>query len=55
MQERIVNVPGICRQLYSDLGVAGTGEILYIVRPQTSQGASKLHKYSLSKTGRTRR
>lgn len=46
LQNRIVNVP-VSAGNYSSLGVAATGEILYIVRPQ-GQGASSLHKYTIS-------
>lgn len=45
LQERIVNVP-VSAGNYTNLGVAGTGEILYVERPY-GQGASKLHKYSV--------
>ncbi len=45
LQERIVNVP-VAAGNYELLGVAGTGEILYIVRPQ-GRGASSLHKYTV--------
>ncbi len=45
LQERIVNVP-VSAGNYTNLGVAATGEILYIERPD-GQGASKLHKYSV--------
>ncbi len=46
LQDRIVNIP-VRAGNYSDLGVAETGEILYIVRPEASQESSKLHKYTL--------
>lgn len=46
LQDRIVNLP-VRAGNYSDLGVAETGEILYIVRPSVPSESSKLHKYSL--------
>ena len=46
LQERIVNLP-LRAGNYTDLGVAATGEILYIVRPDNRAGTSKLHKYNL--------
>jgi len=45
LQERIVNVP-VSPGSYTDLGVAGTGEILYIARPAGS-GPSVLRKYNV--------
>ncbi|MDZ7636437.1 MAG: PDZ domain-containing protein [Bacteroidales bacterium] len=45
LQDRIVNVP-VSAGNYAGLGVAGTGEVLYVVRPD-GQGSSKLHKYSV--------
>ena len=44
--DRIVNIP-VSAGNYSDLGVAATGEILYIVRPADGTGTSMLHKYDL--------
>jgi tricorn protease len=46
IQVRIVNVP-VPAGNYSGLGVAATGEILYIVRPQQRQGASTLRRYTV--------
>ncbi len=46
LQDRIVNIP-VSAGNYSDLGVAATGEILYIIRPAEQSESSKLHKYSL--------
>ena len=46
LQDRIVNIP-VTAGDYSDLGVATTGEILYIIRPAVQSESSKLHKYSL--------
>ena len=46
LQERIVNIP-VSAGNYASLGVAATGEILYIVRPQISQGSSTLRKYNI--------
>ena len=45
LQERIVSVP-VSPGNYSELGVAGNGEILYIVRP-SGNGSSTLHKYTV--------
>ncbi len=45
LQERIVNVP-VSPGNYAELGVAGAGEILYVVRPADG-GASVLRKYNL--------
>jgi tricorn protease len=45
IQERIVNVP-VSPGNYAELGVAGAGEILYIVMPD-GRGASALRKYNL--------
>lgn len=45
IQERIVNVP-VSAGNYAELGVAGAGEILYIVRPD-GPGASVMRKYNL--------
>ncbi|MDX9773042.1 MAG: PDZ domain-containing protein [Bacteroidales bacterium] len=45
LQDRIVNVP-VSAGSFEGLGVAGTGEILYIVRSQ-GDGASTLHKYTV--------
>jgi tricorn protease len=44
LQDRIVNVP-VMPGNYSNLGVAGSGEILYIIRPTVRSESSKLHKY----------
>jgi tricorn protease len=46
IQDRIVNLP-VRSGNYMGLGVAATGEILYIVRPSIPTESSKLHKYSL--------
>src|SRR5690606_30743670 len=46
LQERIVNVP-VSAGNYSSLGVAGKGEILYIVSNPADQ-KSMLHKYNVS-------
>jgi tricorn protease len=46
IQDRIVSVP-VAAGNYEGLGIAGTGEILYIVRPQ-DRGASTLHRYNVS-------
>lgn len=46
LQERIVNVP-VSAGNFTNLGVAATGEILYIVRPQLTQGSSTLRRYNV--------
>ena len=46
IQDRIVNLP-VRSGNYVSLGVAATGEILYIVRPSVPGESSKLHKYNL--------
>jgi tricorn protease len=46
IQDRIVSVP-VSAGNYSGLGVAATGEILYIVRPQQRQGSSTLRRYNV--------
>ncbi len=46
LQNRIVSLP-VRAGNYSNLGVAATGEILYIVRPSEQPESSKLHKYNL--------
>jgi len=46
LQDRIVNIP-VGAGNYSDLGVTGTGEILYVVRPSESSEPAKMHSYSL--------
>ncbi len=45
LQERIVSVP-VSPGNYAELGVAGAGEILYIVRP-AGRGSSFLRKYNI--------
>jgi len=45
LQERIVSVP-VSSGNYTDLGVAGAGEILYVVRPE-GRGSSSLHRYNV--------
>ena len=45
-RNRIVNIP-VSAGNYSDLGVAETGTILYIVRPQNDPDLRMMHKYSL--------
>ena len=44
--DRIVSIP-VRAGDYNSLGVAGAGEILYIVRPSTRTESSKLRKYTL--------
>jgi tricorn protease len=46
LQDRIVNIP-VGAGNYSDLGVAGAGEVLYVVRPSGSSESAKMHSYSL--------
>jgi len=46
LQNRIVSLP-VRAGNFSNLGVAATGEILYIVRPSEQPESSKLHKYNL--------
>jgi tricorn protease len=45
LQERIVNVP-VSPGNYAEQGVAGAGELLYIVRPE-GRGSSSLRKYNI--------
>ena len=46
LRDRIINLP-VRAGNYTDLGVAATGEILYIVRPSVPGGASVMRKYNL--------
>lgn len=46
IQDRIIALP-VKAGNYNSLGVAATGEILYIIRPDNFPDASKMHKYSL--------
>ncbi len=46
LQDRIINLP-IRAGNFASLGVAETGEILYIVRPSVPGGASVMRKYNL--------
>ncbi|OFY68182.1 MAG: peptidase S41 [Bacteroidetes bacterium RBG_13_43_22] len=46
IQDRIVSLP-VRSGNYVSLGVAGTGEVLYIIRPSVPSENSRLHKYSL--------
>jgi tricorn protease len=46
IQDRIISLP-VKSGNYTDLGVAATGEVLYIIRPSIASESSKLHKYNL--------
>jgi tricorn protease len=46
LQNRIVNLP-VSAGNFSNLGVAATGEILYLVRSSVQSESPKLHKYNL--------
>jgi len=46
LRERIVNIP-VTAGNYSSLGVGGTGEIFYIIRPPDRSASATLHKYDL--------
>jgi tricorn protease len=46
IQDRIIALP-LRAGNYNSLGVAATGEILYIIRPDNPSDASKMHKYNL--------
>jgi tricorn protease len=46
LQDRIINLP-IRAGNFSNLGIAATGEILYVVRPSVPGGASVMRNYNL--------
>ncbi len=46
LQDRIISLP-VSSGNISDLGVAATGEILYILNPSVRQGSAMLRKYTL--------
>jgi len=46
IQNRIISLP-VKPGNYTDLSVADTGDVLYIIRPPNPSESSKLHKYSL--------
>jgi tricorn protease len=46
IKDRIISLP-VKSGNYADLGIAATGEVLYIIRPSIPSESSRLHKYSL--------